>query len=68
MSRVFVLILIPLLLGCNYKKSETIEESSAVVKELIPDLFFGLDLNEFSVETKKIERGDTFGKIIEENK
>tara|TARA_A100001011_G_scaffold162951_1_gene171493 strand:+ start:103343 stop:104629 length:1287 start_codon:yes stop_codon:yes gene_type:complete len=67
MYRVFELFLILLLLGCNYKNAKTIDENITVVEELIPDLFFGIDLNEYDVETKKIKRGDTFGKIIEEN-
>lgn len=67
LSRLLVLFLVLLVLGCNDKSNKPFEETEAIVEELTPDLFFGIDLNEFDVETKKIKRGDTFGKIIEDN-
>ena len=65
--RLLVFFLVLLVLGCNDKSNKPFEETEAIVEELTPDLFFGIDLNEFDVETKKIKRGDTFGKIIEDN-
>ena len=54
-------------MGCNYIPNKPIEEIGEVIEELAPNLFFGIDLNEFDVKTKKIKQGDTFGKIIEDN-
>ena len=65
--RLLALFLVLLVLRCNDKSNKPFEETKAIVEELIPDLFFGIDINEFDVETKKIKRGDTFGKIIEDN-
>ncbi len=67
MYRMFMSFLILLFLGCSNTSNQSIEETEKIVEELIPDLFYGIDLNEFDVETKKIKRGDTFGKIIEDN-
>jgi len=67
MSRFFALSFIFLLFGCQNTSSKPAEE---VVKELEvtePNLMFGIDLNKFDIQTLKIKRGDTFGKILEEN-
>ena len=47
--RLLVLFLVLLVLGCNDKSNKPFEETEAIVEELIPDLFFGIDLNEFDV-------------------
>ena len=59
--------LILFFIGCNNNPNQPNEKTEKIVKKLIPNLLYGIDLNEFDVETKKIRRGDTFGKIIEDN-
>ncbi|MGI9541015.1 MAG: hypothetical protein ACR2MI_03050, partial [Flavobacteriaceae bacterium] len=43
------------------------KETAAPVIEIQPNLYYGIDLNHFELQEKKIRRGDTFGKILEEN-
>jgi murein DD-endopeptidase MepM/ murein hydrolase activator NlpD len=54
-------------LGCKggeETKAVVVEE---VAEEPTPDLYFGIDQNNYSVKEFKIKRGDTFGKILENN-
>ena len=39
----------------------------ALIIEPKPDLYFGIDRNVYQTEEYKVKRGDTFGKILEEN-
>ena len=67
MHRILMIFLIFFFIGCNNNPNQPTEKTEKIVEKLIPNLFYGIDLNEFDVETKKIRRGDTFGKIIEDN-
>ncbi len=64
MNRCITLFYIIFIIGCvNSIKNKTPE----IIKKIEPNLFYGIDLNKFSVKTKKIKRGDSFGKILEDN-
>ena len=64
MNRCITLLCIIFIIGCgNTIKNKTPE----IIKKIEPNLFYGIDLNKFSVKTKKIKRGDSFGKILEDN-
>ena len=65
MNRCITLLCIIFIIGCgNTIKNKTPE----IIKKIEPNLFYGIDLNKFSVKTKKIKRGDSFGKILEIDK
>ena len=67
MCRSLSLFVILSILGCeNFSKSET-NKTPVIIEKVTPKLFYGIDLNKFSVKTKKIRRGDSFGKILEDN-
>ena len=67
MNRCITLFYIIFILGCGKSiKNEKIE-TPEIIKKIEPKLFHGIDLNKFSVKTKKIKRGDSFGKILEDN-
>lgn len=67
MNRCITLFYIIIILGCGKSiKNEKIE-TPEIIKKIEPKLFHGIDLNKFSVKTKKIKRGDSFGKILEDN-
>ena len=67
MNRCITLFYIIFILGCGKSiKNEKIE-TPEIIKKIEPNLFYGIDLNKFSVKTKKIKRGDSFGKILEDN-
>jgi len=64
MNRCITLFCIIFITGCkNSIKNKTPE----IIKKIEPNIFYGIDLNKFSVKTKKIKRGDSFGKILEDN-
>ncbi|MEO2099692.1 MAG: peptidoglycan DD-metalloendopeptidase family protein [Flavobacteriaceae bacterium] len=67
MYRALAFLSILLLLGCSESPKTVAEENQILFEKVIPNLLFGIDLNEFNVETKKIRRGDTFGKILEDH-
>ena len=67
MKRIALLALIVLLTTCDQSPEEDSFETVAVEEVPAPDLFYGIDLNSYEVATKKIRRGDTFGKILEDN-
>tara|TARA_B100000287_G_scaffold410409_1_gene438782 strand:- start:546 stop:1808 length:1263 start_codon:yes stop_codon:yes gene_type:complete len=45
-------------------KLNLIEETKVIIP---PKIKFGFNLNDYSVKTRKIKKGDTFGQILEEN-
>ena len=65
MYRVLTFFFLLLHLGCKDTSSPFIEETPKLIEEVIPNLFYGIDLNKYDVDTQKIRRGDTFGKILE---
>ena len=66
MKRIALLVLIVLLSNCNQSPEEDSTETLAVEEVPTPDLFYGIDLNSYEVATKRIRRGDTFGKLLED--
>lgn len=67
MNRCITLFYIIIILGCGKSiKNEKIE-TPEIISKIEPKLFHGIDLNKFSVKTKKIKKGDSFGKILEDN-
>jgi len=67
MYRALAFLLLLLLLGCQNETQNPSETEEEKFEEVVPNLMFGVDLNEFDVKTLKIKRGDTFGKILEDN-
>ena len=67
MIRAVTLLFFFLLISCNNGGENTTKENATPVIETQPDLHYGIDLNHFELQEKKIRRGDTFGKILEEN-
>jgi len=67
MKRIALLALIVLLTTCDQSPEEDSTETVVVEEVPTPNLFFGIDLNSYEVAIKKIRRGDTFGKILEDN-
>ena len=68
MYRVATLLLFLILFSCQEDTAKT--ERSSIQKEeakVVPNLLYGIDQNQYQVETQKIKRGDTFGKILEDN-
>ena len=68
MYRVATLLLFLILFSCQEDTAKT--ERSTIQKEeakVVPNLLYGIDQNQYQVETQKIKRGDTFGKILEDN-
>ena len=64
---VFGVLLLFSAFGCkeNNKKEATAQNN--IVKIQTPNLYYGINLNEYVVKEFKIKRGDTFGKILQEN-
>ena len=60
-------ILIFLTLGCQDETKKEFIVQKNVTEIQTPDLYYGIDRNKFIVKDLKIKRGDTFGKILEEN-
>lgn len=68
MYRVATPLLFLILFSCQEDTAKT--ERSTIQKEeakVVPNLLYGIDQNQYQVETQKIKRGDTFGKILEDN-
>ena len=60
------LFLTLLIYGCG--ESDKKKASKAIaVEQILPNIKYGFDLNNYRVVNKKIKRGDTFGSILEEN-
>ena len=55
-----MIFLIFFFIGCNNNPNQPTEKTEKIVEKLIPNLFYGIDLNEFDVET--------FNKIIGRDK
>ena len=67
MYRVLTLLFFLTLLSCNNSGEATTSETEVAEVEIKPNLHFGIDLNDYELRKNKIKRGDTFGKILEEN-
>ena len=68
MTRSLAILLSVVLFSCHDSTSDSLIEGSISDEVILePKLYFGIDLNQYSVQQKKIKRGDTFGKILEEN-
>ena len=67
MYRVLTLLFFLTLLSCNNSGEATTSETEVAEVEIQPNLNFGIDLNDYELRKNKIKRGDTFGKILEEN-
>lgn len=67
MKRIVLLALGFLLVSCNQSPKDDPPETTVVEEVPTPNLFYGIDLNSYEVTIKKIRRGDTFGKILEDN-
>ena len=67
MYRVLTLLFFLMLLSCNNSGEATKSETEVAEVEIQPNFHFGIDLNEYELRENKIKRGDTFGKILEEN-
>tara|TARA_B100000989_G_scaffold220381_1_gene168205 strand:- start:2647 stop:3945 length:1299 start_codon:yes stop_codon:yes gene_type:complete len=67
LHKVFGVLLLFFAFECkeNNEKEAIVKEN--IVKIPTPNLYYGIDLNEYIVKEFKIKRGDTFGKILEEN-
>ena len=66
MYRVTALLIFLSFFSCQEQTPQLAEEDQTKVVEVLPDLFYGIDRNQFTVQTQKIKRGDTFGKILED--
>ena len=60
-------VLIFLALGCQDDTKKEVIVQKDVIEIQTPDLYYGIDRNKFVVKDLKIKRGDSFGKILEEN-
>jgi murein DD-endopeptidase MepM/ murein hydrolase activator NlpD len=60
-------IFFSLFVSCQQDVQEKSSEQPALTIEPKPDLYFGIDRNVYQTEEYKVKRGDTFGKILEEN-
>jgi hypothetical protein len=60
-------VLIFLALGCQDDTKKEVIVQKDVIEIQTPDLYYGIDRNKFIVKDLKIKRGDSFGKILEEN-
>jgi len=60
-------ILFSLFVSCQQDVQEKSSEQPALTIEPKPNLYFGIDRNVYQTEEYKVKRGDTFGKILEEN-
>lgn len=64
------IFLILLFGACNNQPTPIVTEVENTIEteaKIAPKLFYGLNLNEFSVVKDTIKRGDTFGKILQKN-
>lgn len=62
------LLVLFLFLGCKNKSApEANSESTTEETTLPPDMRYGFDFNQFETKKSKIQRGDTFGAILENN-
>jgi len=68
MTRALALLFLIVIISCDKGVEQSQEETSAVVAPIQePELHYGIDLNFYKAQENKIERGDTFGKILEKN-
>ena len=59
-------ILLFIVVGCK-EKEEVKTPEQEIIEAPVPDYYFGIDRNEYEAKEFKIQRGDTFGKILEKN-
>jgi murein DD-endopeptidase MepM/ murein hydrolase activator NlpD len=68
MTRSLAILLLAVFVSCQDSPSGSLIQKSLPDEVILePKLYFGIDLNQYSIQQKKIKRGDTFGKILEEN-
>ena len=53
--------------GCQNKIPQAVQTEEEKVQIPTPDYYFGIDRNNYQVKEYKIKKGDTFGKILEDN-
>jgi murein DD-endopeptidase MepM/ murein hydrolase activator NlpD len=63
LSGIFILIAF----GCKEAEEKEVVTSTQANEIPAPDYYFEIDKNQFEVKEFKIKRGDTFGKILEDN-
>ncbi len=59
-------ILLFIVVSCK-EKEEVKTPEQEIIEAPVPDYYFGIDRNEYEAKEFKIQRGDTFGKILEKN-
>ena len=68
MTRSLAILLLAVFVSCQDSPSDSLIQKSLPDEVILePKLYFGIDLNQYNIQQKKIKRGDTFGKILEEN-
>ena len=63
----FVCLFLFLTFGCQEDEKKKTAAQEKAIEIPAPDIHFGIDRNQFEVKQFKIKKGDTFGKILEEN-
>ena len=67
MYRVIIFLFIITLFSCNSSGEKATSETTKTETEVQANLRYGIDLNAYELRENKINRGDTFGKILEKN-
>ena len=67
MYRVFKLILFLVFFSCKKTPQNQSDKLNIPSEVKVPNLLYGIDLNQYNFKTQKIKWGDTFGKILEDN-
>ena len=67
LHKVFGVLLLFFGFGCKESNNKEAIAQKNIINIPTPNLYYGIDLNEYVVKEFKIKRGDTFGKILEEN-
>ena len=67
MYRVIIFLFIITLFSCNSSGEKATSEKTKTETEVQANLRYGIDLNAYELRENKINRGDTFGKILKKN-
>ena len=67
MYRVIIFLFIITLFSCNSSGEKATSKTTKTETEVQANLRYGIDLNAYELRENKINRGDTFGKILEKN-
>ena len=67
MYRVLKLILFLVFFSCKKTPQNQSDKINITSEVKVPNLLYGIDLNQYNFKTQKIKWGDTFGKILEDN-